>query len=242
MKIKVLGSSSAGNSYLLQSDKGEVLIIEAGIAFKDIVKGLNGSLSDVVGCLVSHEHGDHSKSIQQMVDNGITTYALNDVWVHRNVRRTSRAVDMLPNKGYVIGGYKVVAFEALHDVRCLGFVIQHEEMGNLLFLTDSYRCPVQVLNLNHILIECNYSLPVLIEAINSGRTFSSQKKRLEESHMELQNCKNYLMSTDLTEVREIVLLHLSERNSKGDIMVDEIQGATGIPTYIADRGLELQLT
>lgn len=55
MKLKVLGSSSKGNCYLLESDK-EVLIIELGISFKEIKKALNFDISKVVGALVTHEH------------------------------------------------------------------------------------------------------------------------------------------------------------------------------------------
>ncbi|MDS2204199.1 MBL fold metallo-hydrolase, partial [Clostridioides difficile] len=39
MKIKVLGSSSKGNCYLLQL-KNETLILECGVSYKEILKGL----------------------------------------------------------------------------------------------------------------------------------------------------------------------------------------------------------
>ena len=55
MKLKVLGSGSAGNCYLLQNEK-EILIIECGISYKKILQRLNFNLSSVVGCLISHEH------------------------------------------------------------------------------------------------------------------------------------------------------------------------------------------
>ncbi|HEK4983663.1 TPA: MBL fold metallo-hydrolase, partial [Clostridioides difficile] len=62
MKIKVLGSSSRGNCYLLQL-KNETLILECGVSYKEILKGLDFNLKSVVGCLVTHEHKDHSKSL-----------------------------------------------------------------------------------------------------------------------------------------------------------------------------------
>ena len=55
MKLKILASGSSGNAYLLQSPTG-TLIIECGISYKEILKGLNFNLSGVVGCLISHEH------------------------------------------------------------------------------------------------------------------------------------------------------------------------------------------
>ncbi|HEK4983654.1 TPA: MBL fold metallo-hydrolase, partial [Clostridioides difficile] len=60
--IKILGSSSRGNCYLLQLEN-ETLILECGVSYKEILKGLDFSLENVVGCLVTHEHKDHSKAI-----------------------------------------------------------------------------------------------------------------------------------------------------------------------------------
>lgn len=55
MKLKVLSSGSHGNSYILQSPTG-TLLIECGIPYKKILQGLNFDLQEVVGCLISHQH------------------------------------------------------------------------------------------------------------------------------------------------------------------------------------------
>jgi phosphoribosyl 1,2-cyclic phosphodiesterase len=55
-KITCLGSSSSGNCYLLECDN-EVLILELGVSWKEVLKGLNYNLEKVVGVLVSHSHG-----------------------------------------------------------------------------------------------------------------------------------------------------------------------------------------
>lgn len=73
MSIKVLASGSSGNCYLLETEK-EILILECGIRYKDILKGLNFDLSKVVGCLVSHEHKDHCKAIDKIMNTGIDVY------------------------------------------------------------------------------------------------------------------------------------------------------------------------
>ena len=56
MILKVLGSSSTGNCYLLQSSEGETLIIECGINIREIKKALNFNMRNVAGVLISHEH------------------------------------------------------------------------------------------------------------------------------------------------------------------------------------------
>lgn len=59
MKFTSLASSSKGNAYLVQSDGLAPLLIEAGIPIKQIREKLYAhgvSLSDLAGCLLSHEH------------------------------------------------------------------------------------------------------------------------------------------------------------------------------------------
>jgi phosphoribosyl 1,2-cyclic phosphodiesterase len=56
MELKVLGSSSVGNCYLLVGQES-TLIIEAGVRFHLVKKALNFDLTKVVGVLVSHSHG-----------------------------------------------------------------------------------------------------------------------------------------------------------------------------------------
>ncbi|HCB45364.1 MAG TPA: MBL fold hydrolase, partial [Algoriphagus sp.] len=59
MKLIVLGSSSAGNCYILQDNQGNSLILEAGVRIKEIKKALDFDISGIQGCLISHRHGDH---------------------------------------------------------------------------------------------------------------------------------------------------------------------------------------
>lgn len=55
-KLKILSSNSSGNSYILECN-GERLLLELGVKWQEILKGLNYKIGDVVGVLVSHSHG-----------------------------------------------------------------------------------------------------------------------------------------------------------------------------------------
>ena len=57
-----LASSSHGNCYIV-SDSTTTVLLECGIPFRRIKKGLGFDLSNIRACLVSHEHKDHSKSV-----------------------------------------------------------------------------------------------------------------------------------------------------------------------------------
>ena len=84
MELKVLGSSSNGNCYILDNGK-EALLLEAGVRFQEVKKALGYNLRKVVGCLITHRHNDHAKYIKAMVDNGFHTLALADVWENKGV-------------------------------------------------------------------------------------------------------------------------------------------------------------
>ena len=67
MKLKVLGSSSEGNGYILESDS-EALCIEAGVKLSEFKKSLDFNIKKVKGVIVSHTHGDHSKYIKEFAN------------------------------------------------------------------------------------------------------------------------------------------------------------------------------
>lgn len=239
MVLKVLGSSSQGNCYILEN-KNEALIIEAGVRFIEVKKALGFDIRKVSGCLITHQHNDHAKYIKAMVESGFPTLALEEVWTAKGVTG-SRAYCIERGKGYRFGRFKVLPFDACHDVPCVGYLIDHPETGRIMFLTDSCMCEYVFPGLNQVMIECNYSDEKLVEAINAGRTLPSQRERLMTSHMELNTCKGFLCANDLTNVANIVLLHLSDNNSDEKHFVSEIERQTGKVVYAAHTGLEIEL-
>lgn len=239
MKLVVLGSSSSGNCYVLDAGD-EALILEAGIRLNEVKKVLGFNIRKVVGCLITHQHGDHAKYIKGMIDMGFPTLALPEVWTAKEVWG-SRSVAIVPGKGYKLGNFRIIPFPAFHDVPCVGYMINHPQSGNIMFLTDSYVCEYKFRNLNHVLIECNYSDNTLYKAIKDGRTLPSQRERLLTSHMELETCKEYLKSSDLSQVMNIILLHLSKDNGDEPLFVSEIEKATGKVVYAGKRGLTVDL-
>ncbi|SMC17294.1 Phosphoribosyl 1,2-cyclic phosphodiesterase [Clostridium acidisoli DSM 12555] len=246
MKLKVLGSGSSGNCYVLQNEK-ETLIIECGLPYKTILKGLNFNLISVVGCLVTHEHKDHSKAISEVLNNGIDVYTSQGTM--KEYLQQEYALNMnyrfkliKSREQFNIGNFIVLPFKVQHDVaEPLGFLIHHKEFGKLLFITDSYYCQYEFNGLIHIMIECNYSSEILENNFKKGVTHNSLRDRLLKSHFSLEHVKEFLKETDLRQVKEITLLHLSDSNSNDLEFKEEIEKLTGIPTYIADKGLELEL-
>ena len=241
MRLNVLGSDSNGNCYVLQTDK-EALIIEAGVRFSEVKKALKWQLSKVVGAVITHEHNDHAKYARDFVSNGITVLALPSVFKAKGIDSLSFRKEIEPMHGYIVGGFKVFAMPVCHDVPCLGFIIEHEDMGRMLFVTDTMMLEYRVPGLNHILLEANYAEDILDAKIEAGSVPVSMKPRLIHSHMEIETAKGILRANDLSGVNEIVLIHLSNGNSDERRFVREVQEASGKPVYAAVAGLELNLS
>lgn len=242
MVLKVLSSGSAGNCYILEASGGGKLIIECGIPMREIKQALNFNLHGVAGCLVSHRHQDHSKALQDILKCGIRVLSTEDVFTSQNVKNRAFCKSVEPMHGYAIGGYKVFVLPVVHDVPCVGFIIEHMEMGRLLFITDTMMLEYRLPQLNHIMIEANYSDDILQENIGRGIVPSAVRERLLRSHMELQTCKDVLAQNDLSGVNEIILLHLSGNNSDPTEFTRQVCESTGKPVYVAKRGLTLDIS
>lgn len=243
MKLKVLASGSSGNCYLLQA-KEETLILECGINYKEILKGLDFNLRSVVGCLITHEHKDHSKAIKEILRAGITTVTSDGTAKALNAYEHLfyRVQPVKSEQQFKLGEFTILPFKTEHDAaEPLGFLIQHPEMGKMLFATDTYYIQYNFPGLNHILIECNYDGDIMTSNIDNGTLNVGLALRLAKSHMSLDNCKSLLNATDLLAVRNIVLIHLSSLNSDSELFKTDIEKLTGKPTYIADPGLEINL-
>lgn len=242
MLLKVLASGSSGNSYILESPTGN-LLLEAGIPWKEILKGLNYDLSNVLACLVSHEHQDHSKAINDVLKAGIDVYTSKGTAEALNVKHY-RLNTVKSKDQFQIGDFLVLPFDTEHDAEePLGYLIQYmPTKEKILLLTDSFYCKYKFKGLNYIMIECNYIKETLDENIKAGYINEALKPRLLQSHFSLENIKQFLLANDLSKCQQIILLHLSDINADSERMIREIEELTGIRPKIADKGLEIELS
>jgi len=238
MNLKVLASGSRGNCYIL-SNESEAIIIELGVAFKLVKEALGFELSKVVGCLVSHEHGDHAKYIPQAIEAGVDVYSSRGTFEALGVSG-HRVHHLVPEALFKIGPFKVIPFPVEHDCsEPFGFLIYHPECGNILFATDTCFLQYTFPGLNNIMIEANYDQEILEEGIRAGRTPELIRKRVMNNHMELGVLVDTLKANDLSQVNKIVLIHLSEKSGDPDLFQKIIEEATGKNVFVAAPGLDI---
>lgn len=234
ISIESFASSSAGNCYRI-SDGKNPLLIEAGITSSKIKKALNFELSVVSGCLVSHEHGDHAKAVNDLLRFGVdclmsigTAQAIGCL----NHRRcyTCKATVKID-----FAGWAVLPFSTVHDcAEPLGFLLKSKSTGEkLLFATDTAYIRNRFAGLNYIMVECNYDDETMQENIRSGALTFAQYERVMRTHFGLERVVEFLRANDLSQLREIHLLHLSNGNANEERIKTTIQRVTGVPVCVA---------
>lgn len=230
IEIKVLASSSKGNCYYI-TDGETPLLLECGISWKLIQQGLGFDI-DVQGCLVSHEHKDHSKSVNDVTKAGIDVY-MTEGTIKATGATGHRIQQIKAGSQFTIGTWTILPFKTEHDcAEPVGYLLGNGK-DKLLFATDTFYLRYRFNGLNYILIECNYAEDILKANVDAGIVPVDLKNRIIKSHFSLDNVKEFLKANDLSKVQEIYLIHLSDDSSDADKFKREVQGLTGKPTYIA---------
>src|SRR5690625_2823179 len=233
MTVEVIASSSAGNVYLLRQGEAAPLLLECGLPFKQLQVALEHQVTSLAGCVVSHEHGDHSKAAQKLTQAGVRVYATAGTLAALNLTG-HRAKPLTFLERTRIGSWSVVPLKAVHVyAEPSGFVIEVAACDRLLFITDSAWSAYTYSGVNLVLIESNYYTSMLNAAVMKGKLPSQVAARTIKNHNSLANCIKTLQANDLSQCRQIVLLHLSAGNSNEKNFKSAVEAATGIPASIA---------
>lgn len=221
MKLKVLGSGSSGNCYILESNS-EALIIEAGLPFMEVKKALNFDVRKIAGVLVSHIHKDHAAAVDDFVKAGIHAFKPYGCDLNRQFR--------------IYGRFTVDAFALKHDVPCFGFLISHPDIGKMVYVSDTQYCKYKFKNVNHILVEANYLLEYLPEN-------EAKREHVLAGHMSIDTAERFVVNNSNSALQNVVLIHLSKGSANPRMFKQRIQGIVkdDVNVEIATKGLEIDL-
>lgn len=220
MKFEALASSSAGNAYIV-SDRDTRILLECGVPHKKLQKLSGFSLSEFKACLVTHEHKDHAKSVQELISSGMDVYMS---YGTAQALETDLAKLIENMEQFNIGSLDIVPFTTFHDAKePLGFLIKSRVDGDVLaFATDTVNLRYQFPSLNILAIEANYDKAILAKC---EKLPEKVRHRIENSHMEIDTLCDYLRSLDLSVCREIHLLHLSDATSHEEKFINKVKKA-----------------
>jgi phosphoribosyl 1,2-cyclic phosphodiesterase len=216
MRLKCLGSSSAGNCYLLTSESGETLILDCGIPIKEIKKGLNWNIKDVVGVLCTHSHQDHSKSVKDLNNMGIpvcTPY------------KKLLMSQFLSNSYFTVRTFDLTTVDGRwthtnadgSECPCYGFLISHNEMGRMIYATDTELIKWKFKGINHILLGVNYDKD-LIDRDNAGKA-----NHVFRGHLSIDTACDFVKANYSDSLQNVIMCHLSAENADSDSFIEKMK-------------------
>lgn len=229
MKLKTIATGSSGNCHALIADTGEILLLDLGENEKKIKKGIGWRISDVVGAIVTHKHADHSKSVKDFERMGVPV-----------LKPCENASDIgLKN----ISGFKVQSFDLTtidgrwahtdadgEPCACYGFLIEHKEMGRMLYITDTALVKWRFKNINHILLGVNYDKD-MIYPDSEGK-----KNHIFGGHMEIDTACEFVKANNSDSLHNVIMCHLSADNADSDKFIERMKKACpAANVYVAER-------
>lgn len=232
MKLKCIASGSSGNCYLLTSNSGETLILDCGIPIKEIKKGLNWNVKDVVGAICTHSHQDHSKSVKDLNNMGIpvcTPYKkLLMSQFLSNSYFTVRTFDLTT----VDGRWTHTNADGV-KCPCYGFLITHKEMGKLLYITDTELIKWRFKDISHILLGVNYDKDLI------DRDNTSKANHVFRGHLSIDTACDFVKANYSDSLQNVIMCHLSSENADRDSFIEKMKKvACGANVDVAEPGKE----
>ncbi|WP_343019106.1 MBL fold metallo-hydrolase [Blautia obeum] len=248
MRVISTGSTK-GNCYALQSSTGEIVLLDCGCKYKKILRGIDYQINNVEAVLLSHGHGDHTEAFKEIMDAGIQIYTNDETMEYLKII-TGELMKGVPERHpFRVGSFNVIPFNLPHttydkDTKQLvpcpnyGYLVEHNEMGKLLYMTDFEYCiySFHKMKIAHLVIECNYCEELV------DKTEANYSHRLK-GHCSLSTCKQFIRQNRTESLRTVTLVHLSGQASDARKIQKEIQEVVGdnVLVQIGRAGLEVDL-
>lgn len=227
MKLKCIATGSSGNCYLLQAGSGETLILDCGIPIKEIKKGLDWNIKDVVGVLCTHQHSDHNKSLKDFINMGIPVFApyLSLESMKMETEFNIRMFDLTT----IDGSWTHTNADGT-PCPIYGFLITHREMGRMLYITDCELIKWKFRDINHILLGVNYDKDLV-------DTDNPKANHVFRGHLSIDTACDFVKANDSDSLQNVIMCHLSSENADKDIFIEKMENAVnGANVDVAEQG------
>lgn len=205
LTLKVIGSGSKGNGYLLRNERGNTLILECGMPLIETKKALGFDLSSLDGIYLSHGHSDHIGHLSEYELIGADIFAPYES-DKEIVRRR-------------MGAFDISAFRLPHgEINSYGAFIRDVLSGEtVIFCTDFEFCKYTFRNksVNHFIVECNYQDEYVdLDAVNKAHKLGG--------HCSLKTCKNFIKANITPSMKSVILIHMGMTSTNPRECIAEI--------------------
>lgn len=244
MEIAFLGSSSSGNSTLINSEDTSILI-DAGLSAREMEKRLEllgHSPKDIDSILLTHEHSDHcrgagifARKYDIPIRANTPTYVMSPVG-------SARLKEFRTHEEFSVGNFRIIAFPIPHNAaEPVCFVIA-DSKHSIGFATDLGRMTKMLsgalFDKDILVIEANHDE----EMLRTGPYPEFLKRAIASSSGHLSNRQSAAAAADLVTDRTkgVILIHLSEENNTPERAGHAVRTALarklkGVDVRVAER-------
>ena len=230
LRAAVLGSGSGGNSTIVESADG-CLLLDAGFSCRELERRLElvgRAAADVDAVLLTHEHDDHSRGVTRFVRrHQVPVYGTRGT--HRGPQLGELgafARPMGPGVPLTAAGFRIDVFPVSHDAREPVGIVVESRGGHRLGLATDLGCRTapawrSLRNLDVLLLESNHDLDML----RTGPYPWRLKERVSSARGHLSNEEAAAGLDELLSDRLswVVLCHLSETNNSPALAAASVQ-------------------
>lgn len=140
--------------------------------------------------------------------------------------------ELEPMKKYHLGGFIVIPLRVVHgDCPNYAYHITLPDGQTLLFATDLEQFGYVFKGINHLLVECNYSDDIRIDAMLNGAGLRAQSR----NHMEIGETIATINRLKSHGLQLVVLLHLSDVLSDSGSFIKRIFNECGVKAEVAEK-------
>lgn len=212
MTIEILASGSSGNVTTIRQGNS-LLLVDCGKAYKWTIEQLKYKLPDAL--LITHEHIDHAKAVKDFLKRGVDIYMTAGTILALEICERHNLHTIALSEKFKVAGVEVKVINSYHDAaEPVNFILQDAD-DRVLFVTDTGMVPNVEGDFTKILIEANYSVPVLM---NSELKYPA-KNRILKNHLSIEEAERFLNRYPRAEVS---LIHLSKRHADEEIFYKRI--------------------
>lgn len=232
LKCCSLFSGSSGNSFFIQSENTKILV-DVGVSLKKIEQALesnfNLNLNNIDAILVTHEHIDHTKSLNLISSKyNLPVFATHGTWSSISDKCTkidkSNINIFSINKTFHIGDLRIYPFSTPHDAsEPCGFNIYNNN-SKISIATDLGHINDNIFNnlkdSSFLMLESNYE-PNILKMSNYPFQL---KRRIASNTGHLSNSQAGEVISKLINygLKDTLLIHLSKENNVPEIAYQTI--------------------
>ncbi|MFH1248998.1 MAG: MBL fold metallo-hydrolase [archaeon] len=226
MHALALSSGSSGNCFYIE-DKGNAILIDAGISAKKTVQTLSSfgkNAADIKGIFLTHEHTDHIRGVEVLSKKlKIPVFATKKTFQNSSFEGNEELLNCIRNNEVTdIGSLSVEAFSKFHkSADPVSYTVSAADKRVSVITDLGTRCSntiSHVKDADFLFLESNYDEDML----SDGKYPAFLKQWISSNKGHLSNMQASLLVLEHAspKLKSLVLSHLSKNNNNPELALN----------------------